>query len=129
MYVSSQPPVGGEDCAGGRHLALDESQRPRGSVVGQKALAAAEDERDDHQPEAVHETVLDERLRQPAATDDMEFAASLRLQRSNASATPPWSTRAFSQPSGSESVVVATYFGNSFNGRASDCCSSRGFGQ
>ena len=75
--------VRGQNRAGGRRLALDESQRPLGSVIGQETLAAAEDERDDHQPEAVHEIGFDERLRQPTAADNVEIAAFLRLQRTN----------------------------------------------
>ena len=58
-------------------------QRPLGAVAGQEALTAAEHEGDDHQPEAVDEIVLHEALCQPAAADDVEVGAVLRLQLSN----------------------------------------------
>jgi hypothetical protein len=51
-----------EDRACARHLAVDEPQRPERAILAKEALAAAEDERVDHQPELVDEVVLDQRL-------------------------------------------------------------------
>src|SRR5919106_6269414 len=45
--------VGGENRAGRRHLAVDEPKRPGHAVVAKEALAAAQKERVDHQPELV----------------------------------------------------------------------------
>src|SRR6266487_5261607 len=76
------PGVGREDRARGRHLAVDELQRPRpAAAVPEDALAGAQDDRVDHQPELVDKVVLYQRLHQLRAAEHVQIAAVLLLQR------------------------------------------------
>ena len=47
----------------------DEPQRPERAVIAEEPLAAAHDDRVDHQPELVDEVMLDQRLDQLGVAD------------------------------------------------------------
>ena len=51
-----------DDDARGRHLAIEEPQRPERTVIAEQALAAARHHRVDHHPELVNQVVGDQRL-------------------------------------------------------------------
>ena len=70
-----------EDCAGSRHLAVDELQMPKHAVVPEDALTAAQHDRVDHQLELVDQVVLNQRLDQLRAANYKQITAVLLLQR------------------------------------------------
>jgi hypothetical protein len=65
----------GEGDSGGRDLAVDPPKLPQRAVVGKDVLAAAHDDRVDHQPVLIHQPVLHERAHQDGAAEDEQFAA------------------------------------------------------
>jgi hypothetical protein len=69
-------------------------------------------------PEAVDEPLLDQGLRQPAVSKMCSSPSRSAFNARTASAASPARTWASFQSSGLESIVVATYFGSSFNGPA-----------
>ena len=64
-----------EKHAGGRRLAIDQSEPGERRAVAEEALALAEHERMDHEPVGVDEVVLDQRLDQLTAADDLDLLA------------------------------------------------------
>jgi hypothetical protein len=60
---------------------IDEPERPLHSVLTEEALAAADEERVDHQAELVDEVVLEERVDELRAPDRVQRVAVLLLQR------------------------------------------------
>ena len=108
---------------------VDDPQWPPHAVVLEDALAAAEHERIDHQPVLVHQVVPDQRAHELRAPDHVDIAAVRLLQRRDGFGHGPASRVELCQPSGSVSVVEATYFGFVFSGSAMTCSSAGAFGQ
>src|SRR5205823_8954524 len=75
--------VGREDRPRGRHLAVVQSEWPARPIVPEDAFSASDDERVDHHPELVDEVLLNQRLYQAGAPDDVQITAVLLLQRSH----------------------------------------------
>ena len=73
--------VGRDDDARGRHLAVEEPQRPERTVIAEQALAAPHHDRVNHHSELIDQIALKQRLHQLTAADHVQVLAVLLPQR------------------------------------------------